>query len=85
VTDDEFKMLWAMITGLAQSAQLIPIDKVKLLIETVNRAETIMPIFDPTAYRDGAENLDHQRTLARGFLKFREAIEQVKSDAAPRG
>jgi hypothetical protein len=37
-----------------------------------------MPIFDPTAYRDGAKNLDEQETIARAFLEFRKAIESVK-------
>lgn len=79
MTDDEFKVLWSLIVGLAQSAQLIPVEKVEMLIETAIRAHNIMPILDPTAYRSGMQNLDDQKTLAEGFLKFRKAIEQVKA------
>ncbi len=78
MTDDEFKMLWAMITSLARQAQLIPVEKVQMLIDTAHRADTIMPILDPTAYRAGAHNLDDQVAIAEGFLAFRRAIDQVK-------
>ncbi len=78
MTDAEFKMLWALIMSLAVSAQVIPVEKVQALIETAHRADTIMPILDPTAYRDGAHNLDDQVAIAEGFLAFRRAIDQVK-------
>ncbi len=78
MTDNEFNMLWSVILSLARTAQPIPVDQVQLLIETANRADAIMPILDPTAYRDGMDNLEDQRILANGFLAFRRAVEEVR-------
>jgi hypothetical protein len=81
MTEEEFLMLWTMITSLARQAQLIPVEKVRMLIDTAHRADTIMPVLDPTVWRANRHHLDDQVTLAEGFLAFRKAIDNVKENA----
>ena len=85
MTDAEFKTLWDTILAIARMASVIDPDEVRTLIETAERAASIGPILYPTEYRNGgADNVEEQRVLAKGFLAFRNAIDQVKTEALNR-
>lgn len=78
MSTEQFKETWQVILNICRTAQLVEVEDVQKLLETVDRAESIMPILDPTAYRDGAKNLDEQAVIARAFLAFRKVIETAK-------
>lgn len=85
MTDAEFKTLWDTILAIARMASVIDPDEVHTLLETAKRADSIGPILYPTEYRNGGgDNVEEQRVLAKGFLAFREAIDQVKTEALRR-
>lgn len=77
-SEAEFRELWDVITGIARTAMYVPVEDVEKLLRTVDRARTLGPIIEPTMYQRGSKNLDDQETLARGFLAFRKAIEEVR-------
>jgi len=78
MTADDFKMTWDLILTVCRTAQLVSIEDVETLLETANRAHSIMPILDPTAYRNGMGNLKEQAIIGKAFLGLLQAIDKVK-------
>lgn len=80
--DEEFHAFWAVLTSVARTAQLIPIEQAQKALNTISLSHALGPIIEPTMYRDmGLDNLEQQQILAEGFLAFRKAIDQVKGMA----
>ncbi len=82
MSDTEFKILWDTILAVTRMASVIDPAEVRKLIDTANMAASVGPILYPSEYQRGAANVEEQRILAEGFLAFREAIDQVKGQAA---
>jgi len=85
LSEDEFQMMWGVLLGIARSAQFFTIEDVERMQHGVSVSETLAPLLYPTEYiRGGRNNLEEQRALIEGFLTFRKAIEQIKTDALAR-
>lgn len=65
-----------VVTGLVRSLLLIPADR---MLTTLARIETVAPILDPTAYRNGGMiNLDDQRRLIQAVDQLREVAIEIR-------
>lgn len=53
-------------------------DDLDIAQRNVERAETLGPILDPTAYWHGADNLDDQRRVLRAAVALRDACRAVR-------
>lgn len=51
------------------------------MLETVERADAIGPILDPTAWRAGVDNLSPQRDILRAAIAFRNVVRRQRQDA----
>lgn len=61
--------------------QLLGDIPVQELLENLNHAHSVMPIVDPTAYRDGMGNLSWQEKILAKALLLQQVWEAVKSEA----
>lgn len=79
MNDQQFKFTWDLLLSVSRTAQFIPVEDVRELLNVVSQSHAIGPLIDPTKYRDGGmDNLEEQKVLAEGFLAFRTAIEKVR-------
>lgn len=86
LTETEFHMTWELLLNIARMAQLIEVDTVHKVLNTIAVSHAMGPIIDPTKYRDvGMDNLHEQQVLAEGFLAFRKSIEDVRQYAIANG
>ncbi len=66
--------------AISRLASLIPTEHVEAFLAETERMHAVMPILDPTAYRDIIHNPDSERwvRLVRAFLTFRREIDAIK-------
>lgn len=58
-------------------ANLIPLADAQAVLDEIGRTETLMPILDPTAYRNIMGNIPGHARLVRAFVTFRSALEEI--------
>lgn len=80
MSDAEFTTLWETIAAIARMAMAISLEDVQKLLRTVDHADAFGPIAFPSEWVKGRDNLRDQEILARGFLEFRKAIDEVKQN-----
>jgi hypothetical protein len=86
LNDDEYKATFALITSIARTAQVLPMETLSKLLNTIGVMQGIAPILEPAAWmRGGGDNLNDQQEIAEAFVTFRKAIERVKERAVQRG
>ena len=56
---------------------LVPLADVRAVYDAIARVDTILPIVDPTAYRNLLGTLGGHREFVRAFLDFRQALERI--------
>lgn len=67
-TDAEYREQWAII---AAAARLLESVELEAIAATIERADSLGPILDPTAYRAGMHNLPPQREIVEKATAFR--------------
>lgn len=82
MSDIEFTTLWETIAAIARMAMVIDVEDVQKLLRTAELVDAVGPIMMPSEWVKGRDNLRDQETLARGFLEFRKAIDEVKQNHA---
>jgi len=64
-----------LVKGITQGLAYIP---VRDMLREIGTMETLAPIMEPTAYRNGgADNLRDQAELLRAVLEVQEAMERI--------
>jgi len=77
----EYTAIAAQLGALAAVVADMPLAD---FLATISRAESLGPIMDPTAFRDGMQNLEDARQLAEGAMKFQRAAKEVRAAALNR-
>ena len=62
---------------IGKLALLMPLADVRAVADGIERVDTILPIADPTAYRDLLGTLAGHRDFVCAFLDFRKALERI--------
>lgn len=73
----EYTIHLEQIFNLAYLVQQL---KIADVLEAMNRAETLGPILDPTAYLKSATTLERQKRTVEAALQFQQAIKKIVSD-----
>lgn len=75
-----------LIHAYAGVAGQIPLGDAEALVTGVDHMDAVLPIIDPTAYRDLLINRDSplNRRLYRAFLAFRREVEAIRGEIAAR-
>jgi hypothetical protein len=68
------------IDTFARMALLIPLADVEAVAEEIELTHTILPLTDPTAYRDLLRTLPGHTALVRAFLRFRRDLEHLVNE-----
>jgi hypothetical protein len=68
------------IDTFARMALMIPLADVEAVAREIELTHTIMPLTDPTAYRDLLRTLPGHTALVRAFLRFRRDLEQLVNE-----
>ena len=71
---EEFRAEWQKLGTICQALGAVDLEKLR---RTVEQAETVMPILDPSAYRAGSNNLANQRRVLEAALRLRDTFSAV--------
>lgn len=74
---DQYQMTQELIITTCRTIMLLPLVP---FVNSINRAETIGPIMDPTLYRDGATTLGRIKKLAEALLGAQKKIAAVHEE-----
>ena len=67
---------WQQVMGICYLAAQIPPAKVQALLDELGRTDTLMPILDPTGYRQIMGNISEHREVIQAFARLRSVIEK---------
>lgn len=68
-----------LIVPLAQqAAAFVTIEEAAAVVAEFERWDTVMPIVDPTAWRETRKTAPDNLALARAFLAFRREVEKLR-------
>lgn len=67
----------AFIQNTARMAMLIRVEDVQAVLTEINRTNTLMPLLDPTGYREIVDNIPRHTQIVRAFLDFRKKLDEV--------
>jgi hypothetical protein len=74
LTDAEYRTYMDLVAAACRMLIMVPIDE---LLGTVQHAETVAPILEPTAFlRGGGDNLAAQREILQAALRLRRVAER---------
>jgi hypothetical protein len=74
MTDAEYRTGMDLVSAACRMLLMVPIDD---LLATVQHAETVGPILEPTAFlRGGGDNLAAQREILQAALRLRQVAER---------
>lgn len=80
---EELAMLAHVIKGIAQQAILFfSIEDCDQLIERLGVEDALMPIVDPTRWRNERKTLEAGDQMLRAFVTFRKALEKIREGLA---
>lgn len=65
--------------AVGRAATCLSVEQIDEAIAEADRAQTVGPIIDPTAFMRGSESLDEQLRYLRAFRDFRVKIEALRS------
>ena len=79
------RLLWQLIFNQAKSTSLLlKVDELKALKERFDRGTAILPMVDPTDFRNNADVIDHNGKLLVATIKYIEVINQLRSEETER-
>ena len=64
------------IDAFCRIALLVSVSDTRDLVEEINRMESLMPIVDPSGWKDISKNVGGHKDIAAAFLTFRIALEE---------
>jgi hypothetical protein len=74
ITDAQYRTYMDLVTAACRVLLMVPVDE---LLAVVQRAETVGPILEPTAFlRGGGENLAAQREILQAAQRLRRIVER---------
>lgn len=77
MTDVEYRVYMDLVVATCRTLLMVPVDE---LLATVQRAETVGPILEPTAFlRGGGENLVAQREVLEAAQRLRRIVERYQA------
>lgn len=77
VSVDRMQELAIQVRVHAELALMVPIDEIEAMQHALSRQEAIMPIIDPTRYRDTMGEIEHGRRLLGIFLRYRKELDEL--------
>jgi hypothetical protein len=57
---------------------MVTLEEAQALVKEIDRTETLMPIFGPSGYQKIRDSIGDHLILARAFLAFRSALEDLR-------
>ena len=66
-----------MIRNVARTAMMVSTDDAVEVLNEINRTSAIMPVLDPTGYREISENIPGHTEIVKAFIAFRQALDKV--------
>ena len=70
----EYEAMFGMIVNSARILDIVPMRE---MLDTVNRADSVGPILDPTAYMKGMKNLPPQRRVLEAAIALHKAVKEA--------
>jgi hypothetical protein len=67
---------WQQVMGVCYLIAQIPQTDVQALLAELDRTDTLMPILDPTGYRQIMGNISQHREVIQVFARLRAVIEK---------
>ena len=61
---------------IVQLVRGVSVAEAQALVNSIDMQETMLPLLDPTAYRENADGLKASLRVTREFLRFRQVIEE---------
>lgn len=68
-----------LIDNACRFALVLPIADVEAVLAEIDRTSTVMPLLDPTGYRNVMDTLPGHRDEVAEFLRFRIALERLRA------
>lgn len=65
-----------ILTLIVPLAHTISVEQCEQALERIDRYDAVMPIIDPTAYRDSMRQAERNTEIVQAFTRFRRVIEQ---------
>lgn len=82
LTDAEYRSHMDLVAAAVRMLRILPLQQLRDIVE---RAETLAPLLEPTAYqRGGADNLLDQRDILDAAIGLVRAAERVEQRAEAR-
>lgn len=78
MTDAEYKTAMTRMGLVARAVENEPIEE---MLRTLERADAVGPVLDPTAYRKGMKHLQDQRELLTALLEVQKVVRKLKAEA----
>lgn len=73
----DLELTMESIQGLARMCMAISAEDIQAVLDEISRTESIMPLLDPTGYRDIQSNIPGHKRIVSAFLTFRKELESV--------
>lgn len=73
--------LLVLIMNIAQQAMLIPREQVTGYLAELRRTVAVMPMIDPTGFREIASNIPEHERLMQAFLRFQDELATLRKEA----
>jgi hypothetical protein len=68
----------------AQTAMAVPMANANAILRQQGWEETVMPMLDPTQFRNHMGDIEKNRRFVEAFVRFRADLESLKEDAGAR-
>lgn len=79
-TEDELLAAVEHIKNVARFAMLIPVETARAIVSQRLTEDTLMPLLDPTRWRDTHEQTDWHIPYLQAFAAYRTTLEKLKNE-----
>jgi hypothetical protein len=73
-SEQDYQMNFQVIGSVYRMLKSVPLDD---MLKTIDRADSIGPILDPTSYARGMHRLPPQRRIIEAAMKFRNEMDRL--------
>lgn len=75
---EELVIIKTLVDAICREATALTVEQALDLVNEIERTDSFMSIFDPTAYLKVRDTIPGHAAAARAFLDFRAALEKLK-------
>lgn len=72
----EYLRTQTLMLAMAKQAEGMDMD---VFLDSINSAQTVAPLVDPTLYNKGSAKLQSIKNIAQAFKQFKDVVEQEKA------